>query len=264
MVVPIVVEGKEVKAVLDTSGEAHYISEEFAKSATMASRKGQNVDVEDNISEVKKPAYSQVDVNVFGFDIKLDEMLPIVLPEADVQLGSGFFFNFVYQFDYPNKRLRLLDRKSVDLKSAENIEMRVHKRTGLPIVKVDLNGQEEAWFAMATGKTEGLRITRAHANTLGLTKSSDIKNVDVADLNALRQYNQAVLPKIQFGPFSLSSVKTIFYKDDTRYELYDNRARTGSRVKGVPIKGSLGYDVLQHFVITVDFKNGYMHVGTKA
>ncbi|WP_404390553.1 aspartyl protease family protein [Pseudoalteromonas phenolica] len=263
MVVPIKVEGQNVKAILDTSGEGHYISESFAKLGKLDARKTSPVIVEDNISEVYKPLYQQVGINVFGFDITLDEMQLAVLPEAEVKLGAGFFFNFVYQFDYPNKRLRLLDRKSVNLKKVKNIEMRAHRQTGLPIVKVGINNKEDAWFAMGTGLTEGLRITRSHAKSLGLTEQ-EVSKVEVADLNALREYDQVNLPEIKFGPFSLSNVKTIFYKDDTRYELYDNRARTGSRVKGVMVKGALGYDVLQHFVITVDFKNGYMHVGTSA
>lgn len=35
---------------------------------------------------------------------------------------------------------------------------------------------------------------------------------------------------------------------------------TGSHIKSKNIKGLLGYDVLKHFIVTIDYKGGRMHI----
>ena len=35
----------------------------------------------------------------------------------------------------------------------------------------------------------------------------------------------------------------------------------GSRVKGRKVEAIIGYDVLKHFVLTIDYYGGRMHVG---
>jgi len=37
--------------------------------------------------------------------------------------------------------------------------------------------------------------------------------------------------------------------------------KTGSRIKGQKIQGLIGYDVLKHFLITIDHRSGHAHIG---
>lgn len=61
-------------------------------------------------------------------------------------LGAGLLEKFIFQIDYPNNRLRLFERDSIDLAKLKNIDMQIDRGTGQPIVKVELNGEKNAWL----------------------------------------------------------------------------------------------------------------------
>lgn len=261
VIVPATIEGIGIKAVLDTGSEEHYISNAFLLKHPLANRKGKTESIQDMTTEKKKFIYNQVQLGIFGFENKLDRMIPTEVSEGDIVLGSGFFFNFVMQFDFPKKRLRFLQRESVNLKKAENIEMRLHRQSALPIIKVTLDDKKSIWTIMSTAAAEGLRLDRLVIESEGWDKSLETKNLDIIQVNGTQTYDLISMPKIDFGPYKIDDVSTAFSKKGVRFELLDNNAFTGSNMKGMDVKGVLGYDILQHFLITVDFKYGNMHVG---
>ena len=261
LVVPAEIEGIEVKAVLDTGSENHFVSSSFLSRHPISDRKGQAESFQDRSIEKKKFRYNQVQLDIFGFKNKLDTMIPTEVSEGDIVLGSGFFYNFVMQFDFPNKRLRFLERSSVNLKQVENIEMRTHRQSELPIVKVKLNNQKSVWAIISTGLQQGFLLDRLVIEGQNWDTPRDIKSINITQANGDQSYDLMTLDKVEFGPFNIDDVSTAYSKKDEKFSLVDNSAFTGSNMKGMDVKGLVGYDVLQHFLITIDFKYGHMHVG---
>jgi len=261
VIVPAKIEGIKVKAVLDTGLKKHYISDSFLAKHPISERKGQSITIKDTTTEKNKFLYNQVQLDIFGFENKLDTMIPTSVSEGDIVLGSGFFFNFVMQFDFSNQRLRFLERGSINLKEVENIEMRLHRQSALPIVKVKLDNKKSVWVILSTGSKEGLRLDRLVVESEGWDKSLPSQSIEITEINGKQSYDIMNLPKVEFGPFSIDEVSTAFSKKGAKFQLLDNNSFTGSYMKGMDVKGVLGYDILQHFLITVDFKNGRMHVG---
>lgn len=261
VVVPAKIEGIEIKAVLDTGLKKHYISDSFLSKHPISDRKGQSITIKDTTTEKNKFIYNQVGLDIFGFSNKLDTMIPTSVSEGDIVLGSGFFFNFVMQFDFPNRRLRFLDRNAVNLKKVENIEMRLHRQSALPIVKVNLNNKKSVWTILSTASKEGLRLDRLVVESEGWDKLIPSKTIEITEVNGSQTYDLISFPKVEFGPFNIDEVSTAYSKSDVKFQLLDNDSFTGSYIKGMEVKGILGFDILQHFLITVDFKNGRMHVG---
>ncbi|MDP2635355.1 MULTISPECIES: signal protein PDZ [unclassified Pseudoalteromonas] len=261
VVVPAEIEGIAVNAILDTGQKEHYISEQFLISHPLADRKGKSIDVKDTSTEARKFLYNQVKLDIFGFNNKLDEMRPTKIDDGDIILGIGFFHNFVMQFDYPKRKLRFLDRKSIDLRAAENIDMRLHRQSALPIVKVNLNDSKSIWALISTGAQEGLKVERTIIENQGWDKSLASTPVEIVEINGPQTYELSNIPKVEFGPFNVDAVSIAYPQEGKRFELLNSDSFTGSNLKGMDVKGVLGYDLLQHFLITVDFKYGHMHVG---
>ena len=261
VVVPAKIEGVDVKAILDTGLEEHYISNSFLSTHSLNDRKGKAVSIQDKSSEKKKFLYNQIQLDIFGFKNKLDKMIPTEVSEGDIVLGSRFFFNFVMQFDFPNRRLRFLERKAINLKEAENIEMRIHRQSDLPIVKVKLNNTKSVWTILSTGSQEGLLLDRLVVESEGWVQLGQESSIEITQINGIQSYDLMKITKVQFGPFNIDDVSAAYSKKGMKFELLDNSAFTGSNMRGMDVKGVLGYDILQHFLITVDFKYGYMHIG---
>ena len=261
VVVPAKIEGVTVNAILDTGQKEHYISELFLESHPLADRKGKSIDVKDTTTEARKFLYNQVKLDIFGFSNKLDDMRPTKIDDGDIILGIGFFHNFVMQFDYPKRKLRFLERKSIDLRSAENIDMRLHRQSALPIVKVNLDDSKSIWTVISTGAKEGLKVDRTIIDKQGWDKSLPSTSIEIVEINGPQTYELSNIPKVEFGPFKVDGVSIAYPQAGKRFELLNSESFTGSNLKGMDVKGVLGYDLLQHFLITVDFKYGHIHVG---
>ena len=66
---------------------------------------------------------------------------------------------------------------------------------------------------------------------------------------------------MQFGPFELENVLVTIPAEGKNSYLDSQYEKTGSRLKGKKVQGIIGYDVLKHFLITVDYKGGHAHIG---
>ena len=70
------------------------------------------------------------------------------------------------------------------------------------------------------------------------------------------------LPEVQLGPFRIENVRTTVVADgEVMNPLSKATAVTGTHIMSKNVKGIVGYEVLKHFVLTIDYKNGRMHVG---
>ena len=63
------------------------------------------------------------------------------------------------------------------------------------------------------------------------------------------------------GPFTLENpVVTVQAEGETTNVGQELQQRLGSRLKKAESDGILGYDVLKHFVVTLDFKRSLLHL----
>ena len=69
---------------------------------------------------------------------------------------------------------------------------------------------------------------------------------------------------LTFGPYELGAITASFPTQDLTSSRPAGRFSTNSRrgrgARGVQTHGQLGYEILQHFVVTVDFDEERMHV----
>lgn len=134
------------------------------------------------------------------------------------------------------------------------------------MVKVRLNDETNVWLKLSTGNPGGIIVDRKvveQTNWLKkyatLEKSNDTRDgIDSADA--------FILPTINFGPFTVDNVGAITPAIGEDFEQFKRDTSTGTHIPTFSraAAGSIGYEVLKHFVITLDYKNGLIHVGTKA
>ena len=69
------------------------------------------------------------------------------------------------------------------------------------------------------------------------------------------------VPSIVFGPVELADVLVTIPTPGQSVTLFEKYLPLDTRVaSGGKAKGLLGYDLLQHLVVTVDNKTGYLHI----
>lgn len=261
--IPVTVSGIEAKAILDSGSQVNAINQSFINKNKLKYSSGQKIIIKGIYGKEKKPTYNNVPTELFGTQFDLDSLVPIRLGKANnaLLIGAGFFNKFIVQIDYPNKKMRLLTRDAVDLKKLKNIEMKSHRETGMPIVKVNLNNQKNVWLLLDTGNSGGLFLKRSIATGNGWLEEFSVEDSISIGANTFGVNQTFQLPSLQFGPFELENILTSVPAEGQKTQSFASSSGSFSRIKGKNIKGLLGYDILKHFLITLDYKAGRMHVG---
>jgi len=260
--IPIKVHGQAGRAMLDSGANINGINSDFVLANPDKFSQSGKIEVEGAFGKSKRSTYNNVPVELYGAEFRLDSMVEMRDFKPLVLLGNAFFNLNIVQLDYPNQRLRLIDRDSVNLQKLKNIDMKVDKRLQMPIVKIRLNKEKTIWALLDTGNTGGMFVERyvvkrtdwlekypAGGGTFdGVTKTATVENF--------------YLPEIQFGPFGIENVlTTVAAEGESFIPVSRSTAKTGSHIKSKNVKGIVGYEVFKHFVLTIDYKTGRMHIG---
>lgn len=260
---PVAINGIEGRAILDSGSQVNAINLSFINRHGFEFAKGGKINIKGVYGTETRQLFNNVKANLFGADIELDQLAGLRIGHHQVQLllGAGLLEKFIFQIDYPNQRMRLFERDSVDLAKLENIRMEMDRGTGQPIVQVGLNGEKKAWLILDTGNSGGLFLKRLMATENDwLDKFGKESGVGVG-VNSMATIENFRIPEVEFGPFTLENV-LVSVPGEGEVENISGQERTSfSRIKGKNIKGLVGYDVLKHFVLTIDYKSGHMHVG---
>lgn len=260
---PVTIEGHEGRAILDTGAQGNSINQSFINKHELELDKADKIIVRGVYGEEKRQRYSNIEVNLLGADIEMDKLASVRLGhfENALLLGGSFLRNFIFQFDYPNNRMRLFMRDEVDLAKLENIEMRMDKGMRQPIVRVNLNDQKKAWLIMDTGNNGGIFLKRRTAEDQGWLDEFELDKISSSGVLGSGHKDAFILPEIQFGPFTVEDVKMSVPEEGQKVNIFSSGRGSMVGFKGKNVKGLLGYDILKHFVITIDYKAGNMHVG---
>jgi hypothetical protein len=74
----------------------------------------------------------------------------------------------------------------------------------------------------------------------------------------LRRFN---LPGMTLGDFEIENPIISVPTEGNEIALFETTTPIGSRIpRSRKAKGLLGYDVLKHFVVTIDYKSGHVHI----
>lgn len=281
IMVPSKVEGIEGFALIDSASKLNMLNQQFIAAHDLklefgAAIKFAAIDRKSSVNGVnvtqkrlhgseRIPLANNVNISIFDNDYKLNHLAAhdIGAPEIQLVLGTPFWEQFIVQIDYPNRQLRFATRDSLNLKKLQNVNSQANFNSGLPMVEVELDGQEPAWLVLDTSETGALYLERKMASANGWLDEYPTVQQKSNDLVKSANVDTFNLPTIKIGPYQLENVLVAVPTDNSGLKLAKApEASTGTRISRTKkVDGVLGFDVLQHFVLTLDTKNGLAHFG---
>ncbi len=256
---PITLNGEPARALLDSGSEGNAISMAFLESHEGNYSRGQAIIVRGVNSEVTTHYVNDVQFGMHGAEFEVDDLMPFDDASFDFIIGLPFFNQFVVQIDYLEKQLRLVTHDAIDMKKFANVKMKRAANSVQPMVRVDLNGEDKIWLIFDTGSNGGVFIQRMRAEEHDwleryATETSSVTGFtgESAGVDVFK------IPTLTIGPFTLENVLVKVPEKGGKINL--GQWRPGEWTTGTKIKrtqnadGILGYDVLRHFIVTVDFK----------
>lgn len=261
--IPIKIADIDTFAVLDTGSQLNAINKAFVIKHDLSFDEGSFIRVKGVFGIEKRPTLRNIPINYFGLETELDKVTELSLGHHSngLLLGAGFFTKFVTQFDYPNKKMRMIDLDSIDVNKFKNIVAQRQKGTGMPIVKVGFPNDRHLWLLLDTGNSGGMVVDRSVARKMGWLDEAKIIEGVTSGVNEIVQTDNFTIPSLKFGPFELEDVAVTIPGKDANSYLESQFEQIGTRIKGRKVEGIIGYDVLKHFLITIDFKGGDVHIG---
>jgi hypothetical protein len=161
--------------------------------------------------------------------------------------------------------MRVLSRKSIDLDDYDNVPMRRAERTTDAAIQVVFPGDKKLWLLLDTGATGPILLYRGVAEREGWLGAYGRGHSAASDiLGKVAELEMLVIPALRVGPFELGDVPVAVPSEGER--LFAGRERwarvqTGTHItRGARASGLLGYDVLRHFVVTIDYDRELIHL----
>ena len=253
--------GEPGTAVLDTGAEMNAVSGMMTHKYADDFSESKKIRVQGVNGIQERYTFSNIPVKIFGVELTMHKMVEMNLAGNAILLGAPFFQNFITQVDYPNQRMRILPRDAVDMKAVANLNIKQRRGGYLPAVNVDINGKS-TWLLLDTGSTGGLYISRklARENNWIPETVSEGYSIGVNKIAETAGFN---ISSLKIGPYELENIPTRIPAEgekDTLKGKYGGRS-TGSHLgKGAVTHGLLGYDVLKHFVLTIDYRGYKAHI----
>ena len=261
--IPVRIADQDTFALLDSGAQINAINTDFIKQHELALDPGEKIRVRGIHEESERFTYNNVPVELFGIAFEVDGIvaIPFSNRRATMIIGASFFNRFLVQLDYPNEQMRLIDRDELNLAKSENIRTLPQTGSGTPIVEVVVGQREKIWLALDTGNNGGVFVERKLAEKMGWLDSMDVERHRSAGANAIVEVDSFLIPELKFGPYTLENVQGTVPAEGAKLSVASSNSRVGSRIRGKRVRGLIGYDVFKHFLLTIDYSGGHMHVG---
>lgn len=256
------------KAFIDSGSQANGINEGFLDAHQLRLRKGRSVTMVGANERVERTTYLDVSVTLFGASGRLSNLVGYTASAADEQLllGAPFLEQSIYQFDYPNRRMRVIGRDRLDLKSLANVEAKRDRLSGELVVKIRLNGEKDVWLLVDTGNAGGIALDRGVALRRNWLDRYPTEAVEIQGVHGSSTWEQFTLPTLMIGPIEVRDPIIKVPSDRSDVAMFQRDVVVGSRIgrRRSSHGGVLGFDVLRHFILTIDYKLGRMHIALPA
>lgn len=263
--IPVTINGVAARAILDSGATNSGVSVPFLSEHGIDYQLGQQITVSGISGKQKTNFINGLDFGMFGASFEINQMVPFDIQGADVIIGLKFFDNFVLQIDYPNSQLRVVTHDSLNMKKIANVPMKKGANSPQPIVKVDLNGEANLWLTLDTGNNTGILVPRRTASRYDWLNRYGTDQSRVAGVTGSIGVEHFSLPELTIGPVVLENVMVIVPGEGEVTNVdKDVSAKTGTRLKETGSDGILGYDVLKHFIVTIDYKRSFLHLAVPA
>ena len=259
LLMDVTINGKPAKALLDTGATGNGVSEAWLARNEGGFSRGRYIKLQGIKEDYETTEINGLKVGMFDTEIDLNSLWPMHVEGADLIIGVPFFNLFVVQIDYPGKRLRIVDHESLDLRKFSNVDMEWSTSTLVPMVQVDLNGEMKAWLDLDTGNNGGIVVKRQKAEEFGWLQRFSVKEGQLMGTSGEAAKTESfALPAMTIGPFEMENV-TVTVPAEGEHLYLTTRAsierQTGTRIKrGKQSDGLLGFDVLQHFIVSIDYR----------
>ena len=254
-------EGKTRKAIIDSGAEINSISAGYVELNKSELQFGEKIRLKGVFGEETTALVNAVPVKIFGHELELNALAPAQLGNAILLLGQPFLQNFIVQFDYPNQKMRLLPHSLVDMKKIANVEVKKSRSRNLPAIKVELAGGKSLWLTLDTGNSGGLVVSRMLAEEQDWLRDQLVLRHSAAGAVKSGQVETFTISYLKVGPYELENVLVTIPVDGEVMNIRDSHRSSVSQLsKGASTSGLLGYDILKHFVLTLDTKNWRAHL----
>jgi hypothetical protein len=251
-------------SIIDTGADQSAINRRFLSTNHLPLAAAGEITVKGMFKKQKRPIYKNLSIKLLGMQAQFPHLPEVSLGSAQIQMliGGDFLEQFIFQFDYPNQRMRWLTRDTMDLHSLSNIPSRKDKQTAGVLVKVLLNGRQSLWVTVDTGAKSGLWIERSFAARKGWLTASHTNSRRASGVNASGAIQQFRLPSVKLGEFESTNTLVSVPGAGQKTTLFERTARPGSKIQRSASKsrGLLGWDVLKDFVVTIDYRIGKIHL----
>lgn len=261
-VLPITINKQPSFAVLNTGMAFNALNQRFVEESQPNIKKSEIRYVAGAFHKnVQHHTYNNVEIGLLNSHADFDQLVGVKLenPKHSLVLGAPFFQNLIIQLDYTNQRIRLIPEGSVNVSPHENIKTETQKGSGQPIVQVEADGHK-LWLEIDTGYKGGILVERKVARASGWIKEPATTEL-FQGITSVGKLDKASIKTLKFGPVSLEGVELHFPSAGQQAYIESQHSSTGSMLKGKRVVGRIGYDVLKHFVLTLDHRQGHLHLG---
>ncbi len=260
--IPVSLNGKQTTAILDTGATGNGIAKAFLIQNPDGYKPGRQIIVQGVYGKQRVRLVNDITVGMFGTSFKMGELMPVSLGEHGFLIGLPFFENFVVQIDYAKERMRLASRDVIDLRKLANVKMKRGSGSPQPMVRVRFNDESTMWMTFDTGNSGGFLMKRFDATKFDWLERFGTTEVTGKGVTGQRRsMDMFVMPSVEVGPFTLEDVRVAVPADGVKTNIGGDYSRNWQRdVSNTKSSGLLGYDLLRHFIVTIDFKRNLLHL----
>ncbi len=246
------------RAMLDSGADNNAISRRLVERADIDLNLADEVRVRGLYEREVVPTADAFEMRFGDANVPIRRALVLPMRSPDLILGVGLFHASVVQIDYPNKRIRFLNRDVVSFEG--NVPTRT-RRGRSPQVAGELNGNR-VWLLLDTGNSGPTLFKSRLLKRLELDKHSiDGAGITSSGVISTGRNRLLQLPGFKLGPFGFETLLARFIEEGADRGFEARRAGYGSRIKRdlAPYDGILGAEALKNFIITTDLNEDKVH-----
>ena len=248
--IDITIKGKPAKAVVDTGATLSAISEDFAKKIGVSRSKNRKDKIRvqglagtrlmtwSRLSQMAIPGIMKKKIKFVMFD---------TLDGIDVILGMDVFAFEVTQIDYSNNKMRFASHNAFKFDPEASIPLK--KRGNRYLLNAKINEVDLAML-LDTGNAGSIIVPYADAENTSLLSSINgiKKETEKGGIHEKKlPLYSGVSDNFNIGPYTLDNVRYKVIAED--------------KVEAVR-RPVLGYDILKHFLVTIDLKERNLYLST--